>query len=472
MLGAAGAACAIPAPVLAALADQRKHVLHIPVDDLRCALGCYGDEHAITPNMDRLAAGGTLFERAYVPVAICSASRASILTGTRPATNKVTYPYNDQFRDVFIKEHPTFTTHLERQGAWSAMLGKIHHSNHDDLEELDRPHVNGMTEGRHWKDYADPANDAMQVDGGAGPAWESADVDDNAYRDGKITDEAVALMRRYADEAPDDPLLLSVGYVKPHLPFNAPKKYFDLYDRDALPDLRYPTDEGVPDEARASYELGGDSYAGSPAANDGLVEDETARDLTHAYYACVSYVDAQVGRLLDALDETGLADDTVIVLWGDHGFHLGEQQVWGKHVNYEVATRVPFLWSGPNVPAGRRVSEVVEVMDTYRTLCDLTDAKPPRHVVGKSLVALMHGRDPDHEPVAFSDYGRTREYHGYAIRIPRWRYIEWRHTETGNIQARELYDHDADPAERVSVAEAHPDVTATLSARLAEHYDL
>ncbi|MEL7238262.1 MAG: sulfatase, partial [Planctomycetota bacterium] len=472
MLGVAGVAGALSPAHLFAAAQRagRKHVLHIVVDDLRCSLGCYGDTHAITPNLDKFAAGGTLFERAYVQQAVCAASRASVLTGTRPSTTGVDYPYNDAFIEDVVPQHPTFPTHFEREGAWSRMLGKIHHHRVREIEEVDAPPFNGHIEGRTWRDYSDLANQAASRER-TGPPWEAGNVEDDGYKDGRVTNEAIRLLAEYDRERPDQPLFMSVGYLKPHLPFNAPRKYFDLYDASALPDYREVAPNGAPDYAHVSYELRGDQYQGAVAADDGRVDDDDAKNLTHAYYACVSYVDAQIGKLLQALEDSSIADDTVVVLWGDHGFHLGEQQAWGKHMNYEMATRVPFIWSGVGVPKGRRVDDVVELLDLYPTLCELAGTTPPAGLEGKSLVRLMRGR-AEENGVAFSEYGRGRHTHGYAIRTDRWRYIEWVATDTHEIRSRQLFDHASDAGDTVDVAQQYADVVADLSKRIAKQFGL
>ena len=466
--------------------QPRPHVLNIAIDDLRASVGAYGDPHAQTPHLDRFAAEGVLFERAYVQQAVCAASRASLLTGLRPTQTTVSYPYNDAFRGVISRENPTFPSWFEAHGAWSRMIGKIHHQDAAEIENnLDAPPISSRRPEGTWMDYAEPANAALaRAFSQAGkqekdaltppPAYESAEVGDDGYVDGRNADLAVGFIREYAEAAAEaeaagrsiDPLFLSVGFVKPHLPFNAPQRYWDLYDPAELPDHATPPPAGVPAYARATYELAG-QYDTREAARDLPLPDDLARTLTHGYYACVSYVDAQVGEVLAALDEAGLAEDTVVVIWGDHGFHLGENGMWGKHVNHEVATRAPLLFRGPGVPAGVRVAAPVEFLGIYPTLCELTGLTPPGHLEGESLVPLM--RDPGGpaaaDRVAVSEYGRGEDLHGWSVRTATHRYVKWRHTKQGVI-FRELYDHRTDPGEQRNLADEQPALADELADRL------
>lgn len=464
-LGTAAALAALAPPVWGTPA-RRPHVLNLAVDDLRTTLGCYGDPAAITPNLDALAGRGAVFEQAYVQQAVCSASRASLLTGLRPTAAGVDYPYNDHFIERVVPACPTFPTWFERQGAWSRMVGKVHHQAHGRIEELDAPHVSTRVDGQSWRDYVLAENRAAE-EAGAAPAWEAGPVGDGGYRDGRAAEAACGLIRGYAETSPDEPMFLSVGFVKPHLPFNAPRKYFDLYDPDALPDFRTPPPAGGNEWSRRSFELGG-HYADRPARGNARLDDATARQLTHAYYASVSYVDAMVGRVLEQLGASGMADDTLVVLWSDHGFHLGDQQMWGKHANYDTATRAPLIFAGPGVPR-RRVPQIVEMLDVYPTLCDLTATPRPGHLQGRSLVPLMRGRAEAWEQRAFSEYERDGgEANGWSVRVPGWRYVQWEDA-AGGVLARELYDFASGAVgEAVNVVEKHPGVVARLSAMLPE----
>ena len=455
-------------PGFASAAMKRKHLLLIAVDDLRPTLGCYGDLHAITPHMDALAQRGTRFDRAYVQQAVCSASRASLLTGLRPRETGVDYPYNDAFVQQVVKEHPTFLTRIERAGAWSRMVGKIHHERAGEIEELDSPPQDPGSPGRPWQDYLAPENIEELSSTGKGPAWEAGEGGDSDFQDGRITDEAVSMIREYAGRRRFQPMCMSVGYHKPHLPFVCPKRYYDLYDPDKLPAYQTAPPTGSPAFSRASYELQY-QYSGEYAKSNEPIPPDVARNLTHAYYACVSYVDAQVGRLMAALQAEGLAEDTVVVLFGDHGFHLGENAMWGKHSNFEAATRAPLIFAGAGVPRATAVDAIVEFVDIYATVCELVGVEPPAVLAGESLVPLMQGgaaAADDTPRYAFSEFPRE-QLRGYSARSDRWRYVEWLDTGRGEVVARELYDHRDDGGELQNVAARYPEVVRQMSSVLA-----
>jgi len=455
VLGAGLAVAALPELAFAEGPD-RPNILFIGADDLRCELNCYGRTHIHSPNIDRLARGGVLFQRAYVQQAVCAASRASFLTGCRPDTTGVDYPYNDKFRNEFLKTHPAIHTFFHRHGYYTRTLGKIHHGWVDDMGKLSEKHFsNGGA-----RTYALPEHNRQ----GRKPAVEMADVPDNAYADGRIADEVVATLRRAAQR--QEPFCLNVGFYKPHLPFTAPKRYWDLYERDRIelsPNPYLPP--GAPAYAAASYEL--------PHYEEGMLKDgapmsrQNALLLRHAYYACVSFVDAQIGKILDELERLGLRENTVIMLWGDHGWHLGDNGCWGKHTNFERATHAPLIVDAPGIAQGRTSDALVEYVDMFPTLCELAGLPVPTYMEGASLVPLLHEPDRAWKSAAFSQYPRGTSLEGYAIRTDRYRYVEWRRrTDQGYVvEARELYDHKVDPLESVSIA-AEPQNRA-LVARLA-----
>ena len=460
----------VPAPAPPSPQRRRPHVLMIGVDDLRTTLGCYGDRAAVTPNIDALAARGTLFGRAYVQQAVCAASRASLLTGCRPDTTGVDYPYNPQFIDEFVDAHPTIPTWFDGHGYFARIGGKIHHQAQAKIEQLDAPPLEDRP--GHWMDYALPDNAERAARKEPADPYEAADVEDAGYRDGFLADRAVEAIRRYA--AGDDgaePMFLGVGFRKPHLPFNAPERYWDLYDADAIPDTASAAPAGAPGYERVTHEL--PTYRGGFGTAENPVPPEVARTLRHGYYACVSYVDAQVGKLMAALAEAGLAGDTLVCLWSDHGFHLGDNGMWGKHVNYEVATHAPLIFAGPGVPAGQRTDALVEYVDIYPTLCDLAGVEKPGFLEGDSLRPLIDDPDAPGDEAAFSQYPRGN-VEGYSARTDRWRYVEWhRKVESpSRVIGRELYDHAADPREAANVAADNPQVVAELSALLAAQFGL
>ena len=454
-------------------APRRPNVLFVAVDDLSPRLGGYGDAHAVTPNIDRLIDRGTAFTRAYCQMAVCGPSRASQLTGCRPDATGVNqnHQYNDDFVHRFAPAHPTAPTWFAEHGYHVRLGGKLHHERQGKIERATGEPI--PEKPGHFTDYVTQENLRTFDDTPRRPLFEAADVPDEAYKDGFLAAEAVAAMRQHVDSGDDRPLFLGVGFAKPHLPYTAPKKYWDLYDRDAIPLADAPdTPANVPGWTTASFELAG-QYEHA-YTKESPVTDDVARHLRHGYYACTSYTDACVGKLLDALDETGLADDTLIVFWVDHGFHLGDNGMWGKHVNYEVATRVPLVFAGPNVPAGRKADRVTEMLDVYPTLCDLAGVTPPEHLEGVSLSGQIVGRADANPGVAYSQYPRASAV-GRCVRTPRWRYVEWRNRASAaddagqaenTVRLRELYDHDADPHETTNVAADHPEAVAELAALL------
>jgi iduronate 2-sulfatase len=297
-----------------------------------------------------------------------------------------------------------------------------------------------------------------------GAAYEVADVPDNTYADGKVADEAVRRLKSAAKH-PDEPFFLAVGFVKPHLPFCAPKKYWDLYDPAdiKLPQRRTPPD-GAPAYAPTTW---GELRQYQGVADEGLLPDEQQRTLIHGYYAATSYMDAQVGRVLAALDETGLAKNTIIVFWGDHGWHLGDHGMWCKHSNYEQAARIPLLVVAPGVAtAGSESAALVESVDVYPTLCELAGLETPADLDGVSFVKNLRDPSAEGETVAFHVYPRGERL-GRAVRTARYRLVEWKKpgapAETAEL---ELYDYQADPQETKNLAAEQPEVVAELRGML------
>ncbi len=445
---------------------DRPNVLFIPVDDLRPQLGCYGQDWVASPNIDSLAADGLLFERAYCQQAICAPSRASVLTGCRPDTTGI-YDLRTPVRSV-MPDVATLPQHFRRNGYETISVGKVYHHRDDDLEGWSAPPVfiTGDWKGRGYlTDEAIEAvnayNAAAEREGlsrrGLGPATECADVDDEAYQDGANAAAAVEQMRRLA--AGDAPWFLAAGFIKPHLPFNAPARYWDLYERERLPLAANPfAPEGATDYSLTNFgELRG--YTDMPA--DGPVGEADARRLIHGYCACVSYTDAMVGRLLDELDRLGQRDETIVILWGDHGWKLGEHASWCKHTNFEIDAQAPMILSTPATRGrGLRTSALVEFVDMYPTLADLCGLELPDHLEGTSMGPLLDDPDRAWKPAAFNQYPRG-EVMGYALRTDRYRYVEWQRRSDGETLASELYDHETDPMENVNCA-AHPDRADTI----------
>lgn len=511
-------------------ASPRPNILFIGIDDLRPELGCYGSPVAISPNLDRLASEGLLFNRAYCQEAICAASRASLLTGLRPDTCGITHNYV-KIRDL----NPDVVTLPQLFGAngYSTIYyGKIfHHGDHDerswnsqDLAEKTgagkAPQIDGFALLENQKIKVDTAKsmdakygDVAKYGLAMGPAYECADVPDNTYVDGFNTDLAIAALKDLTTSQNNKPFFLAVGYNKPHLNWVSPKRYWNLYDRAKIP-LATQTDGpegGASMGLHPSFEL----RVRSGIPKEGDISPELARTLKHAYLACVSYVDAQIGRLIEALDKAGVRDNTIIIVWSDHGYHLGDMGIWGKATDYEVAARVPMMIWTPDMPSGtrgRKVDSLVELIDIYPTLCDFAGIKQPDQLEGTSFRPLIADPSRPWKTAAFSQFPtpalrewgaypirpamretffgpllnkveariKTQmgdkwdrdlfENHlmGYAMRTDRYRLIAWK--DTRNPDARpiftELYDHETDPAETKNVAGRIPEVVAKLTAQL------
>ncbi|NUP99417.1 MAG: sulfatase, partial [Armatimonadetes bacterium] len=460
---AAGAAWLAGGRALAqGAANRGLNVLWLGVDDLRCNLGCYGDPVAVTPNIDRLASRGTLFTRAYVQQAVCAASRGSFLTGCRPDTTTVDYPYNRYFMDQFLPAHPSLPAYAARHGFAVRTGGKIHHEGRELAPyQFARPAPKPAT----WRDYAAPESTAIDQAGGKPPAFECLEVPDEVYRDGHLAATVVEAIRDSAGEG--KPFFYAAGFVKPHLPFNAPKKYWDLYDpaRFTLPAHRELAANVTP-LARASGEM--PSYEGGQVD---FGDEARLRRLTHGYYACTSYTDANLGKILDELDRQKLTERTIIMLWSDHGFHLGENQSFGKHTCFEMATHSPLIVAAPGLTPGQRCGALTEYVDLFPTICELAGLPKPDYLEGDSLVPLLQDPGRAGKRAAFSQYPRGNGREGFSIRTDRWRYTEWRQGQPGaaregKVIGRELYDHQNDPAESHNLADEQPERVAELEAQL------
>ena len=431
---------------------ERPNVLIIGIDDLRTELNCYGATHIHSPNIDRLASEGTLFESAYCQYAVCGPSRSSMFTGLRP---DVTKAYNNKmhFRDS-VPNAISLAEHFKNNGYATYGFGKILHNTHRDERS--------WTEPQHYivqKQYASPEYkdktagiDGIHTTNGLIPLYEGPDVSDDAYRDGISNQAAISKLKAVAGSS--QPFLLFMGYHKPHTPFNAPKKYWDLYDRESLPLATNPfSPQGSPPYAVNPWRYVR-SFKDIP--KEGPMPKPLARETRHAYFACVSYIDSLIGDLLSALDETGKADNTIIALWSDHGYQLGDHGMWCKHTNFETSTRIPFIIVDPHAAKnGQRVSARVELIDMYPTLADISGLPLPEKVDGKSLKPLISNANAwnDRETVAYSQFHRGGKL-GYSVRTENFRYTEWRNAQSGAIDAQELYDHRSDLSENINVANA------------------
>jgi len=420
--------------------SKKPNVLFIAVDDLRPQLGCYSHKQMLSPNIDRLASEGILFTRSYCQVPVCGASRASLLTGVRPTRDRfISY---DVWAEKDLPGALSLPKHFKNSGYHTISNGKIFHHSNDcrDGWSEDPWRPKGP-----WQNYLLDKSKKLtrKNQRGKGPAYEVADVPDNAYFDGMIADKAVSDLKRLSDM--DKPFFLALGFFKPHLPFNAPKKYWDLYKREKIDLADNPfRPKGAPDAALHNWgELR--SYVGIPPK--GPLSDELARTLIHGYYACVSYTDAQIGRVLSELDRLGLRKNTIVVLWGDHGWNLGEHGLWCKHCNFETSLHSPLIVAAPGIKAGQKTNALTEYIDIYPSLSQLCDLPLPEHLHGKSFVPLMKDPTIPWKQAVFSRY-----YNGDSVKADRYRYTEWRR-KNGTKYARMLFDHKTDPHENTNISE-------------------
>ncbi|MBK1825470.1 sulfatase [Haloferula rosea] len=450
--------------------SDRKNVLIFFIDDLRPELNCYGADSIKSPAIDKLAKEGVLFERAYCQQALCAPSRISMMTGQ--------YPDNTGISGLFTpltKVQPkalTLPGYFRKRGYVTCSYGKVYHHGRDDSESWSDlvtksavKYANPKTLEAIKQRVAEGKKKGLGVDEmrtlEKGPAVEMAEVEDEAYPDGQVANQAIESLRKNRDR----PFLMCVGFAKPHLPFAAPKRYWDLYERDLfdVPDRGLPV--GAPSLAFTPWgELR--AYLGMP--EQGPLTDDQTKELKHGYAACVSYADAQVGKVMAELERLGLREKTIVILWGDHGYKLGEFGAWCKHTNFELDTRVPFIVSAPGRLRGGRSKSFVEMVDIFPTLAELTGGEVPARRDGLSLEPLL--RDPGHElrSYALSQYARGSTM-GYSLRDGRWRYTEWIQSGTKKVVFRELYDHHESPVPAVNLAD-DPE-RAELVTRLSEQLD-
>ena len=452
-----------------ASATDRLNVLFIAVDDMRVDLGCYGQHQIHSPNIDRLASKGTLFQKAYCQQAVCNPSRASLLTGRRPDSLQV-WDLPTHFRE----NHPDIVTLpqlFKNNGYHSQCVGKIFHNWRQDDFRGDRPSwsvPSVMHYDRHGSDKAQVSG-KLPPNLSSVPRTEIRDVPDNAYFDGQIADLACDALK----EQDEQPFFLAVGFWKPHADFNAPKKYWDLYPPDQIKLARHRTapDRVPPIALHDSREI-------LRAFSKRQPTDEQARVLRRGYYAAISYVDAQIGKLLDEVDRLGLWENTVIVFWSDHGFHLGEHSLWAKTSNFELDAHVPLIIAAPGHAGSQQTQAIVELLDLYPTLADLCDVQPPSDLEGVSLAPLLKqpnltikdGALTQHTRPAYPSTDNPLMAMGYSLRTPTHRYTEWRSTDDpGKILAVELYDHTIDPDETKNLAGVteHSDVQRETARQLS-----
>jgi iduronate 2-sulfatase len=444
---------------------ERPNVLFIAVDDLRPELGCYGQSHIHSPNIDKLAESGLTFNRAYCNIPVCGASRASILSGIRP--NRQRFLDYDCRLDEDVPGAVSLPMHFKNNGYHTISLGKIFHHQDDGSGSWSELPWFPQGDWEGWQAYVTDES-KKQIDrrpdgkGLSGPSFESADVPDHVYPDGMIAQEALRKLRQFKDTG--EPFFLALGFLKPHLPFNAPKKYWDLYDFEKIQlpaNMKKP--DGAPGESMHNFgELR--NYADVP--DQGPMEEEFMRKLIHGYYACVSYTDAQIGKVLEELDRLGMAENTVVILWGDHGFHLGEHDLWCKHCNFEKVLRTPLILRAPGKQQNVKTDALVEYVDVYPSLCELAGLPKPFHLQGTSFVPLAENpKQPWKEEVY------CRWIRGETVVTKSHTYTEWFSDQTGEVTARMLYNLEDDPEETVNVSELreNKNLVEELSRKIKKH---
>lgn len=428
--------------------STKPNVLMIAVDDLACTLGCYGDLVAKTPNIDALASRGVCFQRAYNQLPLCNPTRASLMTGLRPDTIKV-YDLNRHFRDE-VPDAVTIPQAFQKAGYFAARVGKIYHYNvpasigtdgFDDPPSWQRT-VNPKGRDKDEEDKIFNAEPHRKIS--AALSWLAADGDDTEQTDGMIATEAIKMM----EEKSDEPFFLAVGFFRPHTPYVAPKKYFDLYPPE---DMRLPYS---PEDDRDDIPVAAFAH-NCPIPHYGL-DEPTLLKATQAYYASVSFIDAQVGRLIEAMDRLELTENTIVVLWSDHGYHLGEHGgTWQKRTLFEQSARAPLIIFDPKAEGnGTACPRIVEFIDLYPTLASLAGIQPPSDLPGRDLTPLLANPIASWNGVAVTQVLRPVDNRlrnpvmGCSIRDQRYRYTEW----AGGQEGIELYDHATDPMEFVNLA--------------------
>nr|WP_299346346.1 sulfatase [Allomuricauda sp.] len=464
--------------------ETKPNILMILVDDLKPTLGSYGDGVAISPNIDKLAASGLQFNRAYVNQAVCGPSRYNLMLGMRSTSSGI-YGFGRNFRKT-MPEAVTLPQYFKENGYHVESMGKVYHVGHgqgdDELSwsvpsrkdkvieyivpeskegELTREEAFFENSRKYIKDL--PPNRQLP----RGAAWEMPDVLDDAYADGRIARHAIDRLRKLGKG--EKPFMMAVGFARPHLPFSVPKKYWDMYDPAKLP---MPEFEEFPEDSpKMAQKRGGEitQFFPVPEDKDAEYSEELKRNLIHGYYASVSYMDAQLGKVMNELERLGLDKNTIVLLWGDHGWHLGDHGIWTKHTNYEQPTRIPFLMRVPGITQKKTTTQqFMETVDIYPTLVDLAKLPQPKGIQlldGISLAPSISKPDmeiKDHVYHCFKKGG----YVGEAIRNQRYRMVRWTNTKNYDDVAYELYDYKEDPLETKNVAKKNKKVVKNLEAIL------
>ncbi|MBN1108092.1 MAG: sulfatase [Bacteroidales bacterium] len=436
--------------------SEKPNILFIAVDDLRPELGCFGNNIVKSPNIDRLASQSVIFSRAYCNVPVSGASRASLLTGTRPTSYR--FISFDTWADKDNPEAVTLPEYFRRNGYHTVSLSKVFHHQYDSRNGWDvewRPSGKGS-----WRNYLTEENLKIDTLIKRGMPFECADVPDTSYFDGQTALKAIKHLREFRDS--DKPFFLAVGFLKPHLPFNAPKKYWDMYDPAVIGVADNPSPPQ--DAPRQAIHQWGELRNYFSIPEKGPLTDSAANRLRHGYYACVSYTDALIGMVLDELRNSGLEENTIVVLWGDHGWNLGEHGMWCKHCNFNTSLNAPLMISVPGLTKGDECNSITEYIDIYPTLCDLTGLPLPSHLEGESLTKrlIKPGRTED-------DFAVCKFNTGVTIIKKDLFYTEWLNKKDSTL-ARMLYDHASDPDENINLSETavHSTTVENLSSLLRE----
>lgn len=469
--------------VVSSFAAERPNVLFIASDDMRPQLGCYGDTTVKSPNLDALAKRGMVFQRSYVQQALCSPSRISMLSGRYPATTEI-FEIGRTLRTT-MPDITTMPQHFKNNGYHTRSLGKIYHVGIDDdaswtvpAWHSKKPRTSPATQAAVQKYIEDAKKSGTPIPqkgkgsrNSAIPAFEAVDCADDDLMDGDCASNAIAQLKQHAKN-PQQPFFLAVGFANPHVPWISPKKYWDLYEPSKF---KLATNEftpkGAPDFAATS---GNDFYwyRDVPQVTGDKLPEEFKRQCLHGYFAAISYVDAQVGRLMAALDETGLTKNTIVVFWSDHGYYMGEHTWWGaKHNNYEGATRNCLIISQPGMKnAGEKTDSLAQSVDLAPTLTELCGLPEHTPFQGRSLKPILDDPNAKVNDAAFSWYPKGQGYLGVAMRTDKWRYVEW--TKPGAETQRELYNMVNDPQNNQNVADQpeHAKVIEALGKRLREKF--
>lgn len=441
-------------------ADEKKNVLFIIVDDLRPELNCYGAKYMKTPNIDRLASQGVMFENAYCNIPVSGASRASLFSGLRPANNR----YWDVQAEIDREAPGTVTLPqvFKENGYVTISNSKVIHGKNDAKErswsELWMPRGKSKT----WRDYLGDENLAVEKQKGGPKAYECLDVKDNEYFDGKTVNKSIRDLKKLKETG--QPFFLAVGILKPHLPFNAPKKYWDMYDFNDIdvPETFEFNRDGFPQQAFHTYnEIR--YYNGVPAKAD--IPREEARKLIHGYRACVSYADACVGKLMSALKELELEDNTIVVLLGDHGWSLGDHNQWCKHSNFNIVNNAPLIVKVPGNKKKGPEPKVVEFVDIYPTLCEAAGLQIPEHTEGESMMKLIKGEDKDWKNCAIVKWHSGVTYFDRNIGYTQW------NDKQGKQQAEMLFLYRNDALETKNVADdpANAEIIKEAKAKILKY---